>query len=180
MSETIGAHYLQEALAAMQKYKEMAERAAAQVSDDQFFAALDGEANSIAVLMRHMGGNMRSRWTDFLATDGEKPDRARDSEFEIPSGTSRDAVLRSWEEGWRRAFDTLASLQPEDLLRTIRIRSEPHTVVRAINRQLTHSSYHVGQIVLLAKHFAGAEWQTLSIPRGKSEEFNRASHLLSS
>lgn len=173
--ETIGTHYLQDAVAAMQKYKALAEGAAAQVSDDQFFVVLDREANSIALLMRHLAGNMRSRWTDFLTTDGEKPDRARDREFEVPPGTSRAEVVRSWEDGWARAFQALASLQPDDLLRTVYIRSEPHTVLKAINRQLTHSSYHVGQIVLLAKHFAGGEWRTLSIPRGKSEEYNPGS-----
>jgi uncharacterized damage-inducible protein DinB len=170
--KTIGAHYLQEAVAALHKYKGLADAAAAQVSDDQFFAVLDGEGNSIALLMRHMAGNMRSRWTDFLTTDGEKPDRARDTEFEVPPGTGRREVVRSWEDGWTCALDSLQSLRPEDLLRTVRIRGEPHTVLQAISRHVTHSAYHVGQIVLLAKHHAADRWHTLSIPRGKSEEYN--------
>ncbi len=121
-----------------------------------------------------MAGNMRSRWTDFLATDGEKPDRNRDSEFELEPGDTREALLLRWETGWRCLFEALAPLSSDDLARTVRIRGEPHSVLKAINRQLTHYAYHAGQIVLLARHFAGGKWQSLSIPRGRSEEFNAA------
>ncbi len=145
----------------------------AQVSDDGFFATLDPDANSIAVLVKHIAGNLRSRWTDFLTSDGEKPDRRRDSEFEIEPSDSRAALLERWEAGWRALFAAIEPLEPDDLLRTVTIRGEPHSVLQAISRQLTHYGEHVGQIVLLAKHEAGKGWRTLSIERGKSEEFNR-------
>lgn len=156
-------------------YKDLADRALAQVDDEAFFAALgDGEANSIALTVKHMGGNLRSRWSDFLTTDGEKPDRDRDGEFELRPGDSREALQALWERGWTTLFDTLESLAPGDLGRTVRIRAEPHSVLRALVRGLPHASYHAGQIVQLARHWRGAGWQTLSVPRGKSEEFNRA------
>ncbi len=167
-------HYLDDIQVQFRKLKDQADRAAAQVGDADFFAAIDGEANSIAVLMKHVSGNMRSRWTDFLTTDGEKPDRDRDREFIAEDQDSRAQVLARWEDGWRLALASIAALTPAEVARTITVRGEPHTVVQALHRQLTHYAAHVGQIVLLAKHFAGANWRTLSIPRGKSKEFEVA------
>ncbi|HTP87486.1 MAG TPA: DUF1572 domain-containing protein [Bryobacteraceae bacterium] len=164
--------YLADSLAVLRQYKKMAERAIEQVSDEQLFALLDGEANSIALIVKHMAGNMRSRWTDFLTTDGEKPDRNRDSEFVDPPAT-REALLAVWEDGWRRVFTALEPLTDADLTRTVAIRGEAHSVMQAINRQIAHYASHVGQIVLLAKHFQGAQWKSLSIPKGMSEAFNR-------
>ena len=164
--------YIEDALAIFRQYKQLGERAMAQVSDDQLFALLDEEANSIAIIAKHMVGNMRSRWTDFLTTDGEKPTRNRDSEFVDPPAT-REALLREWEEGWACLFRAIEPLTDADLSRTVTIRGEAHSVMQAINRQLAHYPQHVGQIVLLAKHWAGAEWQSLSVPRNKSAEFNR-------
>jgi len=165
-------HFLQDAVHQFRKLKELADRAVAQVADEDLFATLDEEANSIAIIMKHMAGNMRSRWMDFLTSDGEKPDRHRDSEFVIEAGDTKDGILERWEAGWRCVFETLAPLAAEDLSRTVLIRGELHSVIEAINRQLTHYAYHIGQIVLLAKHLAAGRWQSLSIPRGKSEEFN--------
>ena len=173
MSETIASAYLAEALRSLRGHKRLAEGAMAQVTDEEFFRQLDPEANSIAVIVKHMAGNMRSRFTDFLTTDGEKPDRHRDQEFLLDAGTTRAEVMRWWEEGWARVFAAIQPLQPEDLGRTVTIRSEPHSALMAINRQVAHYAYHVGQIVLLAKHMRGAEWKSLSIPRGKSEEFSQ-------
>ena len=164
--------YIEDALAVFRYYKRLAERAMEQVADDQLFAVLDGEANSIAVIVKHMTGNMRSRWTDFLTSDGEKPDRNRDSEFVDPPST-REALMASWEDGWNRLFAAIEPLTDADLSRTVTIRGEAHSVMQAINRQVAHYSYHVGQIVLLAKHFASDHWQLLSVPRNKSAEFNR-------
>ncbi len=174
MTETFGALYLKDVTEQLRQYKGMADRALAQVGDEDLFPALDAESNSLAVLIQHMGGNLRSRWTDFLTSDGEKPDRDRDSEFEVAPGTTREALLARWEEGWSRLFDTLASLSEEDLGRTVHIRAEPHSVLKAIQRSLTHVAYHVGQIVQLAKHHAADRWQTLSVPRGKTREYNAA------
>jgi len=168
-----GQHYLEDAISMFRKMKQQAERALAQVSDEQFFAQLDAESNSLALIVKHIAGNARSRWTDFLTSDGEKPDRCRDSEFESEPGDTRASLMERWERGWQYLFDALQPLGAEDLMRTVRIRNEEHTVVQAINRQLAHYAAHVGQIVLLAKHYAGPRWQTLSIPRGKSEEFNQ-------
>ncbi|HVS83533.1 MAG TPA: DUF1572 family protein, partial [Pyrinomonadaceae bacterium] len=148
------------------------EGALAQMRDEDFFKTLDGESNSIAVNMKHMAGNMISRWTDFLTTDGEKPERDRDMEFEMLPGTTKADMLAYWEKGWRCVFDAIEPLQPEDLMRTVMIRGQDHTVIQAINRQLAHYAYHVGQIVFLAKHFRSSEWQSLSVPRNKSAEFN--------
>jgi hypothetical protein len=145
----------------------------AQVSDQEFFRALDAEANSIAVIVKHLAGNMFSRWTDFLTTDGEKPGRNRDLEFVVTPETTRAGMLDYWERGWQRVFAALEPLQPEDLSRTVYIRGQAHTVVEAVNRQLAHYPSHIGQIILLAKHWRGAEWQTLSIPRNRSSEFNQ-------
>jgi hypothetical protein len=166
--------YLTDSLDLFRYYKNLAERAMAQVSDEQLFAVLDHEANSIAVIVKHMAGNMRSRWTDFLTSDGEKPDRFRDREFEIDANTTRSDVMRYWEEGWSIVFATLESLKPEDVSKTVTIRQEPHTVLQALNRALAHYAQHIGQIVFLSKHLRSSEWQTLSIPRGKSEEYNLA------
>ncbi len=156
------------------KLKEVADKALAQVRDEQLTATLDPESNSLASIILHMAGNLRSRWTDFLTTDGEKPDRNRDAEFEPQEGMTRPRLFAPWEEGWLRLIETLDSLTAEDLSRTIFIRGEPHTVIQAINRGITHTAYHVGQIVLLSKHLAGGDWKTLSIPRGKSRQFTEA------
>lgn len=162
---------LHEILSRFRKLKSQADRALAQVRDDELFVQLDEESNSLAVIMKHIAGNMRSRWTDFLNTDGEKPDRQRDGEFEILKNEDRDEIFRQWEAGWQVLFRELEALTAEDLGRTVKIRSEPHTVPQALFRQLGHYAEHVGQIVFLAKHLRSREWQTLSIPRGKSDEF---------
>lgn len=164
--------YLADSLTLFRYYKTLAERAIAQVTDEQLFLTLDDEANSIAVIMKHMAGNMRSRWTDFFTTDGEKPDRARDTEFIDPPAT-REALLRTWEEGWSRVFTALEPLTDSDVTRTVTIRGEAHSVMQAVNRQIAHYSHHIGQIVLLAKHYAHDRWQSLSIPRNRSADFNR-------
>jgi hypothetical protein len=156
----------------LQKIKKLADKSIEQLSDAQLHATLDPEANSVAVLMRHMAGNMRSRWTNFLTSDGEKPDRMRDREFEDP-GQTRTELLAEWEHGWQCVFSALSPLTDADLPRTVMIRSEPHTVYKAISRQVAHYAGHAYQILLLAKHLQGANWKTLSIPRGQSEEFNR-------
>ncbi len=174
MNEALAEHFLADALAVFRKYKKLGEDAMAQLDEEEFFAQIDAEANSVAVIVKHLAGNMRSRWTDFLTTDGEKPDRDRDAEFRIEAGTTRADVLRWWEAGWRTVFEAIEPLGAEDLARTVTIRGEPHTVVKAINRQLTHYAYHVGQIVLLAKHFKSEHWQSLSIARGGSEMFNQS------
>jgi hypothetical protein len=164
-------HYLDDILRQLTKLKSLAERSIAQVNDEQLFTVLDPEANSIATIMKHMAGNMLSRWTDFLTTDGEKPDRDRDSEFVADGGATRARILTAWEDGWRCVFEAVSSLGPGDLEKTVRIRGESHSVLEAINRQVTHYASHVGQIILLAKHFAGATWRSLSIPRGKSKDY---------
>ena len=164
--------YIEDSLALLRYYKKLGERAMEQVTDPQLFALLDDEANSIAIIVKHMAGNMRSRWTDFLTTDGEKPTRDRDGEF-IDPPTTRAALLKEWEIGWACMFQALQPLTEADLSRTVTIRGEAHSVMQAINRQLAHYPHHVGQIVLLAKHFAGERWQSLSVPRNQSEEFNR-------
>ncbi|HEX8495443.1 MAG TPA: DUF1572 family protein [Pyrinomonadaceae bacterium] len=172
MSDSLAQHYLADAIAAFGDYKKLAEKALAQVSDEEFFLALDEEANSIAVIIKHMSGNMLSRWTDFLTTDGEKPTRHRDMEFVVTEQTSKDELMAQWEQGWSCLFNALESLQPEDFGKIVLIRGKEHTIVEAINRQLTHYAYHIGQIVFLAKHFRAAQWKSLSIPRNKSAEFN--------
>jgi hypothetical protein len=164
--------YIEDILAVFRQYKGLAERAMAQVTDEQLFCALDEEANSIAIVVKHMTGNMRSRWTDFLTTDGEKPDRNRDSEFADAPAT-RTALLEQWESGWAILFAALEPLTDADLGRTVFIRTEAHSVMQAVNRQVAHYAYHAGQIVLLAKHSCGAQWNTLSVPKNKSAEFNR-------
>jgi hypothetical protein len=164
--------HIEDSIAVFRYYKKLAERAMAQVTDEQLFTVLDGEANSIAIVVKHMAGNMRSRWSDFLTTDGEKATRNRDSEFVDPAAT-REALLNEWEQGWATMFRALEPLADADLARTITIRGEAHSVMQAINRQLAHYPYHVGQIVLLAKHFASDHWESLSVPRNQSTEFNR-------
>ncbi len=168
----IGRRYLDDAIGEFRKYKKYADRAVAQVSDDDFFRQIDRESNSLALIMKHISGNQHSRWRDFLTTDGEKPDRNRDSEFERFDSDTKENLLARWEEGWRLLFEALAPLTGEDLERTVSIRGEAHTVLQAIQRQLTHYASHVGQIVFLAKHLAGDRWKTLSIPRGKSQQFD--------
>ncbi|HEX8032154.1 MAG TPA: DUF1572 family protein [Vicinamibacterales bacterium] len=155
-----------------QKIKKLADKSIEQLADEQLHAALDPDANSVAVVMRHIAGNMRSRWVNFLTSDGEKPDRMRDQEFEDPQQNRAD-LLAEWEHGWQCLFDALAPLTDADLQRTVVIRGEPHSVYQAISRQVAHYAGHAYQIVLLAKHLQGANWKTLSIPRGQSEEFNR-------
>lgn len=170
--ETPAALYLRDVAARFRQTKDLADRALAQVRDEDLAAVLDPESNSLATIVRHLAGNLRSRWTDFLTTDGEKPDRDRDSEFEGAEATRGD-LLAAWEDGWRRLFATLETLGEDDLTRTVPIRAEPHTVIGAIDRSLTHCAYHVGQIVFLAKHLSSQSWQTLSVPRGGTRAFNR-------
>lgn len=156
------------------RYKELAEKAVAQVPEAALFKGLDGESNSIAMIIKHISGSLLSRWTDFLTTDGDKSSRDRESEFRSNPLDTKERLMEHWEAGWQRLFATLESLQPEDLEKTITIRGEPCSVLEAIHRQMTHSAYHIGQIVFLAKHYAGSRWQSLSTPRGKSEEFRAA------
>ncbi len=163
--------YLIDSLVQFRKYKKMGEDAIAQISEKDFFRLLDKDANNIALIVKHMAGNIRSRWTDFLTSDGEKPNRHRDTEFEIYEDDSKKTLMQRWEEGWKLVFEAIEPLTEEDLAKTIYIRGEPHTVLQAINRQLTHYAYHVGQIVFLSKHFAKAKWKSLSIPKGKSKDF---------
>lgn len=170
----IEAHYLDDCIVQLRKLRAQAEMAIDQVGDEDLFRVLDPEANSIAIIMKHMAGNMRSRWTDFLTSDGEKPDRDRDREFVFEQDDTRQRILSRWSDAWNLVFDALSSLAPSDLGKTILIRGERHSVVEAINRQMTHYAAHVGQIVLLAKHYAGANWQSLSIPKGKSREYQVA------
>jgi Protein of unknown function (DUF1572) len=168
----LGSHYLDEVRRQFRGYKRLGEGAMSQLKEEEMFITLDPESNSVAILVKHLAGNMRSRFTDFLTTDGEKPNRNRDQEFEITANTTREQIMRWWEEGWTQVFSTIAALKPEDLLRTVTIRGEPHTVLQAINRQLAHYSGHVSQIIFLAKHLRSREWKTLSIPRSKSQGFN--------
>lgn len=172
MNQQLIAIYHADAVTSFRNYKKLAERAIEQVSDEEFFATIDEEANSIALIVKHISGNLRSRWTDFLTSDGEKPDRHRDTEFEL-IGDTRESLMKFWEDAWQILFDVIEPLKPDDFLLTVTIRGEPHSVVEAMNRQLTHYAYHVGQIVLLAKHFRSTEWKSLSVPKNRSAEFNR-------
>lgn len=172
MAHSFTVSYLEDSLTVFRYYKNLAERAMAQVTDPELVEVLDGEMNSIAVIVKHMAGNMQSRFTDFLTTDGEKPTRDRDSEFGDPPPT-REALLAIWEQGWQCVFSALEPLSESDLQRTVTIRGEAHSVMQAINRQVAHYAYHSGQIVLLAKHFGKEQWKSLSVPRGQSDEFNR-------
>ena len=170
MAHEFSTSYVNDSIAILRQYKRLADRALEQIPDEQLYATLDAESNSIAIIMKHIAGNMRSRWIDFLTSDGEKPNRNRDTEFETPPAM-RAELLAMWEEGWRLMFAALEPLGDADLARTVMIRTEPHSVMQAINRQLAHYAMHIGQIVLLAKHFAGANWKTLTVPRKKSAEF---------
>ncbi len=172
MTHQFSTSYLEDSIDVFNHYKKLGERAIAQCPDDALFTTLDPESNSIAIIVKHMAGNMRSRWTDFLTTDGEKPDRNRDTEFE-DTPTTRSELMEMWQRGWKYVFDAVVPLTDADLARTVTIRTEPHSVMQAINRQIAHYCYHVGQIVYLARHFAGDKWQTLSVPKKKSAEFNR-------
>jgi Protein of unknown function (DUF1572) len=164
--------YLKDALSLFRYYKNLAERAIAQVTDDQLLATLDPEMNSIAIIVKHMAGNMRSRWPNFLVADGESATRDRDAEFVDPPA-GRVALLAMWEEGWKCVFAELEPLSDDDLGRKITIRGEAHSVMQAVNRQLAHYAYHTGQIVFLAKHLHAADWKSLSVPRGQSQRFNQ-------
>jgi hypothetical protein len=170
----LAAHYLDEAHRQMRGHKRLAEGAMAQLKDEELFITLDPESNSVAVIVKHMAGNMRSRFTDFLTSDGEKADRRRDQEFVLNPTTTRADLTKWWEEGWACLFAAIEALKPEDVMRTVTIRGEPHTVLQAVNRQVAHYAYHTGQIVFLAKHIRSSKWKSLSIPRGKSEEYKTA------
>ena len=172
MAHKFSTSYIEDSLSLFRYYKKLAEGAMEQVSDEQLFATLDEEMNSIAIIAKHMAGNMRSRWTDFLTSDGEKPDRKRDSEFVKPPET-RAELMKMWNGGWERLFGALEPLTDADLGRKVEIRGEPHSVMQAINRQIAHYSYHVGQIIFLAKHFKSSGWKSLTVPRNKSGEFNQ-------
>jgi len=171
--QTLGAHFLEDALKSFRDYKKLAEGAFAQIDEADLFRTIDDESNSIGVNMKHMGGNMLSRWTDFLTSDGEKPNRERDLEFVMLPDTRKADMVAYWEKGWQCVFDAVEPLTADDLMRVVKIRGQDHTVVQAINRQIAHYAYHVGQIVYLAKHFKSSDWQTLSVPKNKSTEFNK-------
>ena len=171
MAHTRTDSYLKDSLDIFSYYKNLGERAMEQCADSMLFESLDAESNSIAIVVKHMAGNMRSRWTDFLTTDGEKPDRNRDTEFESPE-TTRAELMEQWNAGWKWVFDALEPLSDSDMTRTVFIRTEPHSVMQAINRQIAHYSYHVGQIVFLAKHFGCDQWKSLTVPRKQSAAFN--------
>lgn len=167
MENNLGKQYLENSIKEFKKLKELGDKSFLQIKDEDFFWSPDEESNSIAIIVRHLSGNMISRWTDFLTTDGEKENRKRDEEFEKIFYTDKDDVISRWEKGWKRLFQTLESLTDEDMLKEIKIRKEPHTVIQAINRQLTHYAYHIGQIVYIAKHLEGSNWKSLSIPKRK-------------
>ena len=174
MPHQLSTSYLRDSLGLFHYYKKLGERAMEQCPDDALFIALDAESNSIAIIVKHLAGNMRSRWMDFLTSDGEKPDRNRDTEFENPPQT-RAQLMEMWERGWKYVFDALEPLDEADLTRTVTIRTEPHSVMQAISRQLAHYAHHVGQILFLAKHLTftkTGKWESLSVPRGKSAEMN--------
>jgi hypothetical protein len=171
-NNTIAAAYLDEAFRAFRGYKRMADGALAQLSDQDFFYLPDPESNSVALIVKHIAGNLRSRWEDFFTTDGEKPDRNRDQEFILAEGDTREELMRRWERSWETVLNIIKSLTPEDFTRTVYIRGEPHTILQAANRSMLHIAYHVGQIIYLGKHRRGKEWTTMSIPKGKSAEIN--------
>lgn len=172
-NETFASHCLVDLVRTFRNYKALGDRALSQVSDADLHTLVDPDANSIAIIVRHLAGNLRSRFTDFLTSDGEKPDRDRDAEFEMPERASRETIVRWWDEGWGVALRAVESLTPADLERTVTIRGEPFLVIEALNRLTTHAAYHVGQIVLLAKHFSGPSWTSLSIPKGQSKAFSK-------
>ena len=164
-----GAAYLDEAFRGLRGHKRLAEGAFQQISDEQFFRVIDPEANSVALIVKHITGNMRSRFTDFLNSDGEKPWRHRDTEFELTSDDTRASLMQRWEDGWKLVLSTIQSLKPDDLARTVTVRGEEYSVLIAVQRQVAHYAYHVGQVVFLAKHLRSSGWKSLSIPRGQSE-----------
>ena len=170
---TVGSHYLADVVRTFSNYKALGDGALSQVSDADLHTLVDPDANSISVIVRHLAGNLRSRFTDFLTSDGEKPDRDRDAEFEMPERVSRGDIVGWWENAWAIALASLESLTPDDLERTVTIRDEPFLVVEALSRLAAHAAYHVGQIVLLAKHFAGPRWKSLSIPKGQSKQHTK-------
>lgn len=172
-SDDLAREWLRAVSARFRQQKEVAERAAARLGEEHFFRALDAGSNSVALLMKHVAGNLRSRWTDFLTNDGEKPNRRRDAEFVREPSDTRGSIEAAWEEGWHLALGTLGSLEPPDLGSVVTLRGERLTVLEAVERQLAHAAYHAGQIVLLAKHWLGEEWESLSIPRGESEARTR-------
>ena len=171
MSEQIIKNYLADAIESFRNYKKVGDKAMAQVSDEEFFRLIDSEANSIAIIVKHIAGNQLSRWRDFLTADGEKSNRNRDGEFELKDETRED-LLQFWEAGWQCLFDAIEPLTISDFEKTITIRGQKHTICEALNRQLTHYAYHIGQITLLAKHFRVTDWQSLSVPKNKSNQFN--------
>ena len=168
--QSLGSRCLVDLVRTFRNYKTLGDRALAQVSDADLHTLIDPDANSIAVIVKHLAGNLRSRFSDFLTTDGEKPDRDRDAEFEMPEQVSREVIVGWWEEGWRVALGTVESLTADDLEKTVTIRGEPFLAIEAINRLTTHAAYHVGQMVFLAKHFNGPRWTSLSIPKGMSKQ----------
>jgi uncharacterized damage-inducible protein DinB len=168
----LGTHYLDEVFRGLRGHKRLADDSIAQLSDEQFFAQPSPESNSVGIIVKHMAGNLRSRFTGFLITDGEKPDRNRDQEFLMTPDTTRQQLLQWWEQNWQLLFETINSLQPDDLERTVAIRGQQHSVLQALNRAVSHCAYHTGQIAFLAKHWKGAEWKSLSVPKGQSEQFN--------
>jgi hypothetical protein len=167
------ANFLNATIAEFEKLKQLADKALAQVDDKAFFRAPDSESNSLAIIVKHVGGNLRSRWTDFLTKDGEKPDRDRDGEFEVRDGDTRAALMKKWEVGWTRVLGTLGGLKPQDLDTTVHIRGKEWKAEAAILAALSHTAQHVGQIVYLAKQLSGSGWTTLSVPRAQSAQPNR-------
>lgn len=171
MPHQFSTSYIEDSLAVLRSWKSLTEKAMAQLRDEDFHKSIDPESNSVAIMVKHMAGNMRSRWQDFLTSDGEKPDRHRDTEFEMPEQLTRAQIMEMWQRGWKYVFDALEPLTEADLERKIFIRGEPHSVMQAINRQVAHYANHMGQIIFLAKHLRSADWKAVTIPRGKSEEF---------
>ena len=167
------AAYLRDIIRSFKSYKALGDAALAKTPDAQLHTELDPSSNSLAIIVKHVAGNLRSRYRDFLTTDGEKPDRDRDREFEMPERVVRDEILRWWEEGWRTTLTAIEALTPDDLGRTVTIRGEAFLVIEALNRSVTHTAYHVGQMVYLARHFAGDAWKSLSIPKGESARYAR-------
>ena len=172
MAHQFSTSYIEDATSLFRYYRQLAEQAMEQIPDEQLFATLDEEMKSIAIVVKHMAGNMRSRWTDFLTSDGEKPDRNRDTEFVDPART-RIELMKVWNQGWEKVFAALSQLSDRDLTARVTIRGEPHSVMQAIQRQIAHYAYHCGQVVFLAKHFKGRDWKSLSVPRNRSADFNR-------
>jgi len=170
-------HILENTIGVFKNYKTLAEKSFAQLNNNSdFHYQPDTESNSIAIIVKHISGNMISRWTDFLTTDGEKPNRNRDSEF-VDSSENREQLIQLWDNGWNVFFNTLNSLNENDLLKTVTIRGEALTVFQALNRQTAHYAYHIGQIVFLAKHIKNTEWKSLSIPKNKSNDHLKGSYL---